>query len=113
MKKKIIILGLFSAVLFAGGDNRVTMTDMKEALTILIDKSVKNEKDLGVLERKVVAIEPFVALTDRNSVDLRNIQGRLNELGVVTNPNTNNLMWNDIRKFIGSNKGQFPLGANN
>ncbi|MDD3465659.1 MAG: hypothetical protein PHE67_00800 [Campylobacterales bacterium] len=110
-----ITLGMtfLTQIAFAGGDNRVTMTDMKDALGTLIDKSEAYDRDIKLLNKRVSSVEPAVLLADKNALEIRNMKSRLNELGVNTDPYSNSLMWNEIRKFINSNKTQLPNGASN
>lgn len=105
------ILTIYTSALFAGGDNRVTMTDMKEALYGVVLSTDKLQKEGLMTQDRVGKIETIVPDVERNTDVIRTMVTRLNELGIVTDVSKNNEVSGEIERFVDRNKHLLPQAA--
>lgn len=111
MLKKIVLFSTLTvSTLFAGGDNRVSMTDIKEALYNLVIESGKTEKSLREQDDRISNIEPKMPIIDRNSKHIAIILDRLNTLGVPMQGG-NEYISSEIARFVDENKYLLPQSA--
>jgi hypothetical protein len=111
MKKGILLIAVLFSIANAGGDNKVTMTDIKEAVYNLVITSDKNNKSMQSLEERISKVEPSISLVDKNTNNISMIVDRLNELGVPANTSQNAAINEDISRFVNANKHYLPQSA--
>lgn len=111
MKKTVIGALIISSFCYAGGDNKVTMTDMKEALGILIDASAKTQAAQESLKIRVDAIEPSIPIITTTKDRVQALTARLNELGVSTSVSQSHAISDEISAFVQANKTILPDGG--
>ena len=99
-----VVLIVANQNLYAGGDNQVTMTDMKEALYNLVIYSDKQNLDLNAINMRVSAIEPVMPVIEKNKNNISQIIERINELGIPLEVAQNAEISNGISQFVESNK---------
>jgi len=107
---KSIIVMMCSTSLFAGGDNKVSMTDMKEALYNLVITADKTDKSIAVLDDRISKIEPVIPSVERNSKNVASLINRLNELGVPTSTDQSQDISDEISRFVKQNRQFLPQG---
>jgi hypothetical protein len=110
IRKSIAVL-LCSTSLFAGGDNKVSMTDMKEALYNLVISADKSEVKMTSMDERISRLEPIAPSVERNSKSLSSIINRLNELGVPTSYEQNQDISDEISRFVKQNPQYLPQGT--
>lgn len=109
--KKGILIALMSSSLLASGDNKVTMTDIKEALYNLVISSDKNDQSIKKLNTQVAELSSVPPAVERNTKNISIMADRLNELGVQTNPLASSSVTSEISQFVSQNRQFLPQDA--
>lgn len=111
MKKSIVMIAVLFSIANAGGDNKVTMTDLKEAVYNLVISSDKNAQKVQSIEERISKVEPAIPSVDKNTKKISMIIERLNELGVPSNVSQNAEINDEISRFVNANKHHLPQSA--
>lgn len=102
---------LFGGPAYAGGDNRVSMTDMKEALFSLILESRKSNEALEALSVRLANVEPSVKDTESNTRAVAAMIARLNQLGVPSTTRESDELDKVISSYVEENMADLPKAA--
>lgn len=107
----MILIALLFSMANAGGDNKVTMTDLKEAVYNLVIASDKNGQKVQSIEERISKMEPTIPSVEKNTKNISMIVERLNELGIPSNVSQNGEINDEISRFVNANKHYLPQSA--
>lgn len=107
----VLVTFVVATSLFAGGDNRVSMTDIKEALYNLVISSGKTDREIESAKERISKLEPLGQVVDRNNKNLSMLIERLNTLGVQIDPKSNQDISIEISRFVEQNTQLLPSSA--
>lgn len=107
MRKIPAILMLITSLINASEDNRLTMTDLKEALYTLIQESNENDIVKQKYKERLEKLEVSVPTITKNSNNISAIVMRINELGVPAASQMQETS-SEIDKFVKANQYLLP-----
>lgn len=111
-KKTLLALTtmIFASSVFAGGDNTVTMTDIKEATYKLVMDSKKTNEQVLNIDERLKNVEPKIPFVQQNTQNINGIIRRLNELGIADSVSKNKEVTSVIENYVTANKYLLPTG---
>lgn len=104
IKSVFICMAFSGTCVYAGGDNQVSMTDIKEALYNLVIASDKSNKVIDLLDERITKLEPLSPVVEKNQRNISAIVARINELGIPSTVEQSNEVNSEISRFVEYNK---------